>query len=560
MIIVTFLPSKKIRTKNIANSVSKFAAENLLKPDEYTFTVNAVETQIRTISDDDFVVYKEDIHNYYNDTSKLIDEHVRFKQVYTITMKKETKPRIKLNYEIKYSDNNISPSIILFPDSTIPYKKYKAKDIYMLLLKELNNIKAQKKILIKIFDNNMKSKLKAFVKHLYQGKFVKKIRLPLFDGISPEVTRTSKLIYHYLEKEKTSQVIEVEIDEILVEFVKPIFGKNGLNAFGEIISNNHETNKDDLHVEIDKETIEIIENDKRKLYKSKTKGFIHLDEKRFYIDNKIKMKRLSRIQDKVAKDEDNNIEVIIEQNDTNIDSLGEGVELTSETIHIKGHVGAKTKLEATNLVIDGATHGDSFQEAKFAEINRHKGKLRCHSAKIKLLEGGEVHATNVEIEAALGGSIYAENVTIGNVKNNLKVYASNSITIKRVSGEDNLFKINYVDISTLKAKYNFITKEIDDLKFKLEGAMKHSKELVKPIRDKIKILKESQVKIENSVKNAKITFVEPLHGLNTIIFTIDKDEELIYKTEAKRYDPFYLVETETSITLHPTNKKISLNS
>ncbi len=560
MIIVISLPSKKIKTKNISNSISKFAAENLLQPGEYSFNLNAIETYIKTISNDDFVIYKDDIHNYYTDTEKLINEHVRFKQLYIISIKKDSNPLIKLNYEINYSDNNINPYIIIFPDSIIPYKKYKAKEIYLLLLKELNNIKAEKKILVKIFDKKMKEKLKAFVKHLYQNKFVKKIRLPLFDGVAPEITKTSKLIRHYLKKEKTGQVIEVEIGETLVEFIKPIFGKNGLNAFGEIISNNHENNKEDLDVEIDLNTIKIIEDDKHKLYKSKTKGFIHLDNKKFYIDNKIKMKTLSRVQEKVSKDEDNNIEVIIEQNDTNIDSLGEGVELTSETIHIKGHVGAKTKLESTNLVIDGATHGESIQEAKFAEINRHKGKLRCHSAKIKLLEGGEVHATNVEIDAALGGSIYAENVTIGNVKNNLKVYAANSITIKKVTGEDNLFKINYIDIPTLNAKYNFLSKEIDDLKFKLEGALKHSKQLVQSLKNEIKILQNKQIDIRNGVKHAKITFLEPLNGLNTVIFTINKDEELIFKTDARRYEPFYLVETDNTITLHPTNKKISINS
>ena len=557
---MTFLPSKKIKTKNIANSISKFAAENLLQPGEFSFNLNSIETYIKTISNDDFVIYQDDIHNYYTDKDKLINEHVRFKQLYTITIKKSTTPIIKLNYEINYSDNNINPYIIIFPNSIIPYKKYKAKEVYLLLLKELNNIKAKKKILVKIFDTKMKEKLKAFVKHLYQNKFTKKIRLPLFDGISPEITRTSKLIHHYLKKEKTGQVVEVDVGETLVEFIKPIFGKNGLNAFGEIVGNNYETNKEDLHVEVDTDTIEIIEDKKHKLYKSKTKGFIHLDDKKFYIDNKIKMKTLSRVQEKIAKGENNNIEVIIEQNDTNIDSLGEGVELTSETIHIKGHVGAKTKLEATNLVIDGATHGDSYQEAKFAKINRHKGKLRSHKAEIKLLEGGEVYATDVTIESALGGSIYAENVTITNIKNNLKIYASNSITIKKVSGEDNLFKINYKDIPTLNSRYNFLDEEVEDLKYELEGALKHTKSKVATLKNEINDLKKKQYEILHSVKNAKITIQEAFRGLNTIIFTINKDDELIFKTEAKKYEPFHLIETDTTITLYPTNKKILISS
>jgi len=557
---VISLLSKKIKTKNIANSISKFAAENLLEVDEYIFSINAIETLIKTTAYDDYVLYPEDIHNYYTDTKKLINEHVEFQQLYTITIKKEPNPLIKLHYEINYSDDNISPQIIIHPDSIIPYKKYKAKDIYILLLKELNNIKAKKKILVKIFDVKMKEKLKVFVKHIYQNKFVKKIKLPLFDGISPEITKTSKLVKHYLKKEKTAQVIEVEAGEILVEFIKPVFGKNGLNAFGKIVNNNHGTNKDDLHVDINLDTIEIEENEKHKLYKSKVKGFVYLDENKFYIDNRIRMKTLSRVQERVAQDEDNNIEVLIEQNDTNIDSLGEGVELTSETVHIKGHVGAKTKIAATNLVIDGATHGDSSQEAKTADINRHKGKLRCSSAKIKLLEGGEVYATDVEIESSLGGSIYAENVTIKNVKNNLKVYASKSITIKRVSGEDNIFKINYKNVPTLRAKCHFMTTEIEDLKFKLEGAMKHSKQLVNPIKTKIKELQNKKQQIKDSTLSAKIIFEEPLNGLNTVTFTINQDEEITFKTDAKRYEPFYLVKTDTSITLHPTDKKISIDS
>ena len=555
-----FLPSKKTKTKNIANSISKFAAEHVLNPSEYNFSINEVDTYIKTIADDEFKLYKDDPLNYYKDFDKLINEHVRFKQLYTITVTTNTKSILNLKYEINYSDNNASPFMIIHPDSEIPYKKYKPKEIYILLLNELNKIKAYNKILIKIFDERMKEKLKAFTKHLYSGKFKKKIKIPLFNGIEPETTRDSKLIMYFLEKETHEQIIEVDEGEVLVKFIKPIFGKNGLDAFGEIISNNYLHNKGDLECRVDEKSIEIIEDDDKKIYKSKIQGFVHFDKEDFYIDNKIKMQHLSRIQDSVAKDEANNIEVVIAQQDTSIDSLGEGVELTSETIHITGHIGAKTTIKAVNLLIDGATHQDSSQEAKFAEINRHKGKLRCHSAKIKLLEGGEVHATNVNIESSLGGTVYAENVTIGNVKNNLKIYASSSITIKMVTGEDNLFKINYRDIPTLNSRHKFIGKDIDDLKYELEGALKHSLSQVPTLKEKIKELKKQQEDIENGAKNAKITIIEPLRGLNTIAFTIDEEHELTFKTEAKLYQPFYLEESNNTITLHPTDKKISLES
>lgn len=550
------LLTKKFKTKNINATIEKFASENERSPLEFSFNINSVETYIKTVADDTFVLYNEDIHDYYKDHDKLVNEHVRIKQIYTITVKETPKKIVKLNYYIDFSNNNVSPAIIIHPESEIPYKKYQPKEIYLLLLKELNNIKALNGILINIFDTQMKEKLKAFVKYIYSGKFVKKVKIPLFNGVDPQIRRNSKLVMRFLQKEANHQVIEVDEGEVLVDFIKPIFGKNGLNAFGEIVDNDYLKNSEDLKCHVDEKSIEIVENEDKKIYKSRLKGYVHFDENNFYIDNKIKMQHLSRVQDSVAKDEANNIEVIISQNDTSLDSLGEGVELTSETIHINGHVGAKSTLRAVNLTIDGATHKDSMQEAKFATINRHKGRLRCHSAKIALLEGGEVHATNVEIENSLGGTVYAENVTIKNVKNNLKVYASNSISIKRVSGEDNLFKISYKDIPTLNSKYNFLTQEMEELKYKLDGALKHTPSDVPVLKEQINELKTQQEKIVNCVKHAKITVEEPFRGLNTITFTFANGEEITYKTDETLYEPFYLVESGDYVTLHPTKKKI----
>jgi hypothetical protein len=555
---VICLLTKKFKTKNISATISKYAAENDSSPLEFSFNINEVDTYIKTIAEKSFVLYNEDINNYYSDYDKMINEHVQLKQMYTITVKKESKKIIKLIYSIDFSVDNTTPVIILHPESQIPYKKYQPKEIYILLFKELNNIKAVNNILVNIFDEQMKEKLKAFIKYLYNDKFVSKIKIPLFNGIKVEIRRSSKLVMKFMQKESTHQVIEVNEGDVLIEFIKPVFGKNGFNAFGDIIDNGYLKNNEDLKCYVDDKSIEIIEDDDKKSYISRVKGYVHFDKENFYIDNKLKMQRLSRVQESVAKEENNNIEVIISQSDSSLDSLGEGVQLTSETIHIHGHVGAKSSLKAVNLTIDGATHKDSVQEAKFATINRHKGKLRCHSAKIKLLEGGEVHATNVEIENSLGGVVYAENVTVGHVKSNLKIYASNSINIKLVSGEDNLFKINYKDIPTLSSRYNFITQEIEDLKYKLEGALKHTPSDVPILKKQVDELKEQQDKIVNGVKHAQITITEPLRGLNTITFTLADGKEITYKTDAKTYKPFYLVESEDYITLHPTNNKISL--
>jgi len=550
--------AKKIKTRDVYKSLEKFSVINNIPIESCDFTINKVDTYIKRSANDDFQLYNEDIYNLYSDKDKMLNEHVSIHQIYTVTIKKLLKSIIKLEYSLKFDEYSIYPTIIINPTSYIPYKFHKASEIYLLLIKEMHKIKVKNKILIKLFDETMIKNLKSFTKHIYANRFIKKIKIKLFDGINPQISRQSKLILWYKEKNSEHQLIGVDTNEVIIEFKKAIFGQNGFNAFGELISSSSSNNKSDYQYDIDTDTIDIVESKDKKLYKSKIKGFIHFSNNILTIDNKIRINKLSRIQTSVAKEEDNNIEVYVSQHDTNKDSIGEGVELKSEKIHITGHVGAKSRLESISLQIDGATHQNSIQYAKDAIINRHKGKLRCHNAKIKLLEGGEVHAATVDIDTCLGGSIYAENVTIRHIKNNLKVYASNSINIKSISGEDNILKINYKDVPIVIKKLTFLDEEIANHKYQLARISKHSPNQIPMIKQKIKDIKLKQDNIRDSTKSAKISIVEPLCGLNTIIFTLDSSDEIEYTTDARLYKEFYIKVFDDKITLLPVNKTISI--
>lgn len=394
--------------------------------------------------------------------------------------------------------------------------------------------------------------LKKFTKYLYAGKFSRQVKIPLFKGVEPEMTQNSGLILHFKKKKSKNKLIEVEVGELLVEFSKPMFGKNGFSSFGKIIDSGLGANSNDLQVYVDTSSILVEEENDRKLYKSKIKGFVTLNDSKFSVENKVRMSGISRLNTSLSNEEENNnIEVLVSQHDTNKDSVGAGTTLTSESIHITGHVGANSILEAVNLKIDGATHKESSQFARDANINRHKGTLRCNSAKISLLEGGIVHATTVNVESSLGGEIYAQDVTVGLVKNHLKVYASHSITVNLISGEDNIFKINYRDIPILMSKIDLLQEDIEDLEYDLEEATRHDVSAVPKIEEKIIDLKHEQNKITHSAKNAKITINKPLNGLNKIIFTLDNEDEILYKTSARKYEPFYLEITDEQVILHP---------
>lgn len=547
-----------VKTKNVKQSISIYADANAISFDKCDFSINKVETLIKEISTHEFKFIDKTILPKYLNRDKILNEHIEFSQIYTISIYPKKESKLQLQCIIKNKEYSCEPKIILEPKSKIPKKLYAPKEMLILLFKELNKIKLLNGFLINIFDEEMKKNLTTFVKHLYSGKFTKRIQITLFNGIHPVVTRDAKLIFWYKEKNSDTLVIEVNKDEILIEYKKPVFGKNGLNAYGKEISAEIANNSGDLDVEIDTASISIKEDKNSKFYKSKQQGFVHFDNKTLSIDNKIKLSTLSRNENAIASEEDNNIKVIISQHDTAQDSIGEGVELVSEFIHVTGFVGSKSVLEAVDLTIDGATHQDSKQIAKFAKINRHKGKLRCHEAKINLLEGGEVTATKVEIESSLGGTIRAIDVKIGHVKSNLKVYASNSITIRLMSGEDNTLNIDYTKVPITASKIAFIKKDIDELKYELEEAKRHHKDKVQNIQKDIKSLREDELSILKSHQNAYIKIEKPLNGLNNIIFTIDSDNEIIFKTEAKTYDSFHLEIQENKITLLPVNKSLTI--
>ena len=550
------IKNKTIKTRAIKEAIDIFAEENLIPSSECDFIINKVDTYIKSNATESFELYSKDVQKSYLNKERILNEHIEFHQLYTITAMQSEKRELELEYIIDYSKYSTHPVLILSPDSKIPYKTHKPIDLLKKLFRELNKIKAYHKILINIFDEDMKKYLKLLVKYIYAEKFIKRVKIPLFNGINPVVTRQSKLIFWFREKEHKGEVVEVEENELLVEYKKPIYGQNGFNAFGHYIDTTFANNVDDLQAKVDKNSIKIEENATTKHYISKKHGYVHYDGKELLVDNRIKINEITKHKDLVENLENNNIEVVVTQHDTTRDSIQEGVTLASERIHVDGFVGAKSHLEAVTLEIDGATHQNSFQNAKYATINRHKGTLQCHEGNITLLEGGIIHATTVNIASSIGGTVYAQDVTIGHVTNNVKIYASNSITIKLVSGEDNLFKINYRDVPVLQNKLKYIDNSLKELKYKLTQAKRHSLSKVEELEKEIARFKKEKEAILNSYKNAKITVEKPFKGLNNIVFTIDDSHEIVYKTDAKAYTPFYLEIKENIITLHPVGKFI----
>jgi hypothetical protein len=544
--------SKAVLTRNIDSLLQEYASSTFTPLGSCDFNLLGVVTYIKRPNSESYTKIPDELYEQYslNINSVIIDK-ININQVYKVEIFKALECTIKLEYRVNFDEFKTHPKLVILPTSHIPYKTMKPVEIYKLLINEVNKIKVKNRILINFHNNEMLEDLKKFVRHLYAGNFLKPVMILLFEGIEPELSVQSHLSLVFKNKNSAShQIVEVEKDEIILEYRKPVYGCNGFNCYGKQIEHG-ELQANSFDLKIDEESIEVSEYESMLTLKSKKRGFVDYHDNYISVSNVVKVENINRIQSKITDAEKNDIEVYIAQEDITKDSVGEGVELISERIHVSGHTGANSILKATELVIDGATHKDSVVYAKNALINRHKGTLRCHRANIKLLEGGKIHATYAEIGTCLGGSIFAKDVVIDHVKNHLIVYASNSITIRLISGEDNNFIIDYSKIPVLTSEMSLIAADIDELKFQLEEEIKRNGNNVQNIETNIKELRAKKDLIKNSSLNASITIKNPLNGLNIIKFVLPNNEEIVYKTLPKKYEEFHLQVFEDKVTLQP---------
>jgi len=233
------------------------------------------------------------------------------------------------------------------------------------------------------------------------------------------------------------------------------------------------------------------------------------------------------------------------------ESIKNNSEIVSDELHILGNVEENSIVETSRLQIDGTTEEYSTQYSRFANINVHKGTLRCHEASIKNLDGGEIHATKVDVVTCNGGFIYAQDVHIESILKPVTIIASHSITVGSVSVADSLFKINYKEVPIINSKLDLIQDDLEQLKEELEDAKKHNIAQLSNIEHKIDTLQTEYQTILDAYKIATITLNGTVAQGNQITFTLNTDNEITYVTQEQSYAPFHLNITASNTSLLP---------
>ena len=186
--------------------------------------------------------------------------------------------------------------------------------------------------------------------------------------------------------------------------------------------------------------------------------------------------------------------------DPNQDAIGAGITLEASEIKIFGSVAENTKIVGKKIEINGQTHQSSTIKADEVNIDLHKGEVMGDKVRVERLELGNIDGEEVFIEQANGGTIKARNITIATLHSHTKIFVSEHLHIKNMSGGENRFTLS--SRASLKAQEEVqsiteqITQNIQEMNTLLAVL---NKDLVrvrktKPVVEKIKAIMEENKK------------------------------------------------------------------
>ncbi|PAF44089.1 hypothetical protein [Helicobacter sp. 11S02629-2] len=242
------------------------------------------------------------------------------------------------------------------------------------------------------------------------------------------------------------------------------------------------------------ENIDKEENDKKIIYKAKTKGIVD------YQDNLkiISIATFDTVSNKTGSilgGLEKGIEVDVECSDNSKDALQTNAIIEADVVNITGNVGENTIIKANNLNIKGQTHQSSIIYANEAFINIHKGTLYAkNEANVEYLELGRIYAQDANILQLNGGKVVAKRVVVSRLRNNCNIYFSEDVHLKLIDGVENKLEFNIMANIELKPHFLGILAKDTLLKEHIKSRVAYCKSLIlkarklKPVIETLKPL------------------------------------------------------------------------
>ena len=532
-----------LKTDNVNKTIHEISKLYNIPLSQIDFDVLDTQTYIKFGEDNDYVLADEESLEHFEDESNLINEEIKIRQSYEIKVKKydfvddlELLGKMMVSRDFCKAVYHISPTSLLFYSPLL--EEY--------LIKELNKKKLRNSLLIDVFEGSMMQDIeKIIAKIRVLGSLDGEESIEVCKGLKMIKSVDGALIEHYknkLEKydefgdkidvKKKGLVYPVEEGDVIIEIIKPKLGRNGRNCKGELL-----IAKTPKTIEIPKylikDDIEINEDENKIEYVVKKNGYLSFDGDRISIKDELEVRQINIRTGSVVGAENSDVKLEITESNALKEAIGDGMEVETTFLHVKGNVGSGAKVKTKKVIIDGQTHKKSKIASNEAEINIHRGYLKANECKIHRLEGGLVEAKKAHIIQATSGKVKAREIIVDILGSHLTLISNHLIEIETIKGSENHLIITSTE-GNQKELIENLEEKIKDGKIVLKHLKEHynkNKEIILRNRNSIaqikaKILSDKQ----KGVKSAPQLRVK-LRKFNELV---EKTKEIEYKIKNLR--------------------------
>ena len=485
-----------VKTENVNEALLKISANNNIPLSSLDFEVIDFITFIKT-GDTDFIELDRESKDMVHMEEFLINEENEIKQVYDIEIKKaDFSDDFELIGEVKVNKNLTYASYIIKPESLLIYRP----GIERKFKKELNKKKLRNSMLIELFDDQMDQDIEKVISKIrVLGELEHNEEIELCKGVDPIKNIEGKIIYHYLknsENVKNELIFPVKKDEIIIEIIKPVQGRNGRDCRGKIIKIPKVNDFNIPTINVNSKEIKKEEDEKRIVYIALKDGYIYKDADFYSIKDEMEIKQINLKTGNVRGAKDSNVKLEVKENDVLKEAIADNMTVETTVLMVRGNVGNSAKINAEELKIEGQTHQKSKIYANKAYVNIHKGYIEGKEIEINRLEGGTVKGKKVKIKQAIGGKVIAEEVEFELMGSHVEVYALKFIKIKKLRGSENKLTISPLEVLGLNADAKKLEKQIEEVKRNIDIKTKE-------YNKRKEILIKNKSTVENLMKKYK---------------------------------------------------------
>lgn len=456
-----FMDENIVETDNIPQAMRDHAKEKKLNLANLDFTLLEYTT-----------LFKEGSQEWQPLSDTVLKDDKTLEEIARSEV--ELKQHYKISIHTKVKSSSFRPDISLFADkfrSALQATVKKTSDLHYFegvdekLREELLKKQILQGALIGIFNKEFEPKLMELTLKLKtERKLISDFTFLLCSFPRPVPNRKDLIIFHHLEKEDESEVTEahtqqrrpenmyaaVEKGECIVEYRKAKDGKNGRSFLGEVLRPTpiQAANKPKFETT---DNVEVQEDDDCIKYISKINGYVIMDALLLDVTDTLSVQRVTFKETGDIEGEDETT-VKISEDRAIYDGIDSGVVVEGDHIELQGSIAGGAVIRAKLAEVHGHTHKTSKIFAQKAKIKLHRGYLKAQQAMVNRLEHGQIDGISVKINENMGGLVRAKKVYINNLTSNIKVFATELIDIREISGEGNVLTIDPSVIEVMKTK------------------------------------------------------------------------------------------------------------